>query len=427
MSFEIGTLFEQKPVRLRLYGWTVLLVWTLVLGISLAWNLARQDRILDEVALSSARVAIEKDILYRRWNASHGGVYVPVARGTAPNLYLKSPRANVTTTDGQQLTLVNPAYMIRMVHEMGTPSEVVHGHITSLEPLRAENAPDNWERQALEAISTGASEVYEVQLMDSSPYLRLMQPLRVELGCLECHGEQGYSLGDLRGGISATVSMQNLRLIEVSQARFLTMVHLFLWGIGLLGNHMGIRRLSAQLAERRRLQERVWHQANYDALTGVPNRSLFQDRLGRLVSSASRSAESFPLMFIDLDHFKAINDTLGHDAGDELLRQAAKRLLDCVRESDTVARIGGDEFTVILPGATPEGMVEKVAKKILQRLREPFDLFGNEVVISGSVGVAFFPLDAGSQSELLKQADLALYAAKRAGRGQVHFASDLQG
>ncbi|MBF0613698.1 MAG: EAL domain-containing protein [Magnetococcales bacterium] len=171
----------------------------------------------------------------------------------------------------------------------------------------------------------------------------------------------------------------------------------------------------------KRGEEEMRRQANYDTLTGLPNRSLFLDRLNRELIRAKRSHSRVALMFIDLDRFKWVNDTMGHAAGDELLRQTSKRLLSCVRKSDTVARLGGDEFTVILPDMAHGPYAERVAAEILSQLIKPFVLMGQEAFISGSVGVTVCPDDADDLDSLLKNADTAMYRAKSDGRNAYRF------
>lgn len=172
--------------------------------------------------------------------------------------------------------------------------------------------------------------------------------------------------------------------------------------------------IKEDVTERKRMEERIWRQANYDALTDLPNRRLFFDRLEQVLLRARRDGTEFALMYLDLDRFKPINDTLGHEAGDQLLRQSAQRIRDCLRESDTAARIGGDEFTVLLPGADDAG-AEEVARKLRQRMAEPFRVAGEEVSVGISVGVVRYPRDGESSDLLLKHADAAMYAAKRNG------------
>jgi diguanylate cyclase (GGDEF)-like protein len=168
-----------------------------------------------------------------------------------------------------------------------------------------------------------------------------------------------------------------------------------------------------------RLVDQVRHQAMHDDLTGLPNTRLLEDRVGQEVRAAERDCTRFGLLFLDLDHFKPVNDRLGHQQGDELLVQVANRLRQSVRAGDTVARIGGDEFCVLLRQVTDREAAVLVGSNLVERLREPFVLGRDTVAIAASVGVALFPDDGDSFASLLKLADLAMYRAKAGGRGRV--------
>ena len=173
-----------------------------------------------------------------------------------------------------------------------------------------------------------------------------------------------------------------------------------------------VRKESADLA---------WRHANLDALTGLPNRRLFRDRLEMELARLQRSHHSLALLFIDLDGFKQVNDAYGHDAGDILLMEAARRLQDCVRRTDIVARLGGDEFTVILTELDHPEHVEFVCQKILETLARPFFFNKDMAYVSGSIGVSLYPLDSEKADELLRKADQAMYAAKHSGKNQFHY------
>lgn len=175
------------------------------------------------------------------------------------------------------------------------------------------------------------------------------------------------------------------------------------------------------ITQRKKDEERIRYQANFDALTGLPNRNLFMDRLWQTLAVARREETHVALMFIDLDRFKLINDTLGHAAGDFLLVEAARRLREAVREEDTVARLGGDEFTIILPNIDHETDAAVVAEKVLMSLLQAFDLDGTEAHVSGSVGITLYPRDGDTGEDLLKNADAAMYRAKDRGRNAYHF------
>jgi len=175
------------------------------------------------------------------------------------------------------------------------------------------------------------------------------------------------------------------------------------------------------ISERKRSEAEIYRLAHYDEVTGLPNRVLFQDRLQQDIELAKRGSSSLSLMFIDLDRFKEVNDTLGHDVGDMLLREAASRLKACVRASDTVARLGGDEFTIILANQKSLASVEKLAQEVLGRLAQPFRLADEDIYISASIGITVFPDDAAEAELLLKNADQAMYAAKAHGKNCFHF------
>jgi len=166
----------------------------------------------------------------------------------------------------------------------------------------------------------------------------------------------------------------------------------------------------------KQFNELIWRQANFDTLTGLPNRQMFQDRLGQEIKKTHRTELPLTLLFLDLDYFKEVNDTLGHAKGDMLLKEASIRLTNCARESDTVARFGGDEFTMLLSELHDTDSVDRVIQNILQALSEPFNLDGEIAYVSVSIGVTCYPDDGREAEVLLKNADQAMYAAKTAGR-----------
>lgn len=179
------------------------------------------------------------------------------------------------------------------------------------------------------------------------------------------------------------------------------------------------------ISESKSSEERIRHLAYYDALTGLPNRSLFNDRLQQEIQRAQRSNRLVALLFLDLDRFKEVNDSMGHSIGDQLLKQVASRLQECVRADDSVARMGGDEFTVIL-GDLPSrsraiSAVTSVAEKIRHTLTQPFELIGREVFISTSIGIALCPYDGEEPPLLQRNADTAMYHAKQRGKNNFQF------
>jgi len=178
---------------------------------------------------------------------------------------------------------------------------------------------------------------------------------------------------------------------------------------------------SRDVTDRKVIQQRIQHLAYHDNLTGLPNRGLLQDRLARSVARAERSGRKVAVLFIDLDNFKNINDTLGHDVGDELLRQVSRRLSECVRLEDTIARQGGDEFIVLLDNLEEGRNASVVAQKILNSLRQPLFLGGTEQHVSGSVGIALYPEDGRDAQTLMKNADTAMFHGKSLGKNTYQY------
>jgi diguanylate cyclase (GGDEF)-like protein/PAS domain S-box-containing protein len=499
--------------------------------------------------------------LARDWNARHGGVYVPVSEVTTPNPFLEHSRRDLVTQDGVALTMINPAFMTRQMAEIANQADGVKLHITSLKPIRPANAPDAWEAEALRRFEGGVSEVVEL-IPGPVPVHRYMAPLKVKKACMTCHEKQGYSLGQIRGGISITLPAAHLleiRDTEIVRAGVvhglvllvvLVLLHLLLaqtrshvvtlerltaeqdqmiaertrsllianedlarqvvdrelaaavfrnaaeaiiitdekgiivqvnpafsqitgydsgevlgkpasmlksgrhsqeffagmWqGLKREGRWQGEvwnRRKSGELfvvwlsitqivsaaqpvrlvatltdiTRRKELEDELRHQAYHDPLTDLPNRALFADRLRVAILQAQRHGRSFALCLIDLDYFKAVNDTLGHAAGDDLLVETAHRLGLSVRAVDTIARLGGDEFAAVLTEVGSRAEVEEIASRIVGDLARPFELKAGTANISCSIGIAIFPEHGADLESLQHNADAALYEVKESTR-----------
>jgi diguanylate cyclase (GGDEF)-like protein/PAS domain S-box-containing protein len=191
--------------------------------------------------------------------------------------------------------------------------------------------------------------------------------------------------------------------------------------IGAKGEVTGFASLVHDVTERLNTERTIHYMAHHDALTGLPNRRLMQDRLNQAIMSARRKQRHVAVLFLDLDRFKIVNDTLGHDTGDFILKDVARRLVSCVREGDTVSREGGDEFVMILPDLERPEHARVVADKILKELVRPVEIGGHEIHVTPSIGISHYPNDATDVHQLLKHADNAMYQAKDAGRNTVRF------
>jgi diguanylate cyclase (GGDEF)-like protein/PAS domain S-box-containing protein len=181
--------------------------------------------------------------------------------------------------------------------------------------------------------------------------------------------------------------------------------------------------LQSEIFERMQAEKRIWHIAHHDALTGLPNRALLQDRLSQALIAAERGNNRVAVLFLDLDRFKSVNDSLGHDVGDALLKIVADRLVSVVRDVDTVCRLGGDEFVIILGAVTGPDDAVMIAERVVEVLGQPVDAMGHALRASTSIGIALFPDDATDAQSLMKSADAAMYTAKSRGRNNFQFFS----
>ncbi|MGE5468573.1 MAG: ATP-binding protein [Ignavibacteria bacterium] len=230
---------------------------TLCVGGSAVWNYRQEHGKALDLARQEARDNIAKDLSFRRWATAHGGVYVPVDATTPPNPYLDVPDRDVVTTSGKRLTLMNPAYMVRQLHEQQGQSFGVKAHLTSLKLLNPRNAPDAWEVDALRQFDDGAEEVADIVPIGGAPFMRVMQAIRVEQGCLKCHCVMGYQVGDVRGGLSASVPLAPYTARESEMEQILFISHGSLWLLGLSAVGLFRRRALWRLDERERVEARI--------------------------------------------------------------------------------------------------------------------------------------------------------------------------
>jgi diguanylate cyclase (GGDEF)-like protein len=403
--------------RLKLYILLGAVIWTCIITASLMWNIYKEKIQTTTKADIIARLSFDKDASFRIWGNFHGGVYVPITGETKPNPYLKVPERDVETKGGKLLTLMNPAYIMRQYYELFEKKDGVKGHITSLKPLRPENAPDSWEEESLRAFEQGVKETTKIQKIGDTEYVRLMKPFIVTEGCLKCHSAQGYKEGDIRGGISTSVPMTPLRSLERDHILTLIRIHLFFWLIVIGGIAIFGKQISDKEKRRYEAEKNLAYSAIHDALTGLLNRRSLEEILDRSIAKAKRKAASC-LFYVDLDNFKDVNDTIGHSAGDEALTILTGLIKEALRTEDIVFRVGGDEFAVLL-----EGIGIEEALLAAERLRASVEMhifkFDSRVFpLTLSIGI--IEIDGKlSVGELLSKADAAMYQAKKNGKNRI--------
>ena len=223
-------------VSRRLLFVVIAAIWLGVVGLSLLWNFTHDREVAFRYAEAEASSSYNKDLVYRRWASLQGGVYAPPTAQLPPNPYLDHlPDRDLLTTTGKALTLVNPAYMTRQVHEVERAQYGVRGHITSLRPLNPQNAADPWETEVLKRFEEGLAQKASLEPLDGEPHLRFMKPMLVEASCLKCHAQQGYRLGEIRGGISVSVPFAPYAAVWQEQRRQHLLSHLVIAALGLFG------------------------------------------------------------------------------------------------------------------------------------------------------------------------------------------------
>lgn len=466
----------------RKLGYLISGVLTAIFVLATIWFDNAAHRNLEKFLHQQAHVLYQQIVLTRRWNASYGGVYVRKRPGMETNKYLyevgpghgekSTVVPEITDNKGNVFTLKNPALMTHELSELTASHADIRFHLTSLRTINPANAPDEFEKRSLTQFESGLKETSEFSVQDGKSYYRFMAPLYVERGCLQCHGFQGYKVGDVRGGISLTLPMDSeLELLAAGRNHFILAAGMLLVLVSALiilgsryvvtrplrilqrfASNMGsLQQLPDYLIARRdeigllareltsangalldqrdqasQRTRQLEQDSRTDALTGLYNRRhLFSEGM-RLYERWRHEGTSIAILMIDIDRFKHINDKYGHQMGDDVLTEIARVLLQQCRPYDLVTRYGGDEFMVMLEAASP-GSGVRTAHRIRQSIvGSPFRLGKRELHVTVSIGV-IEGSKLGDFDSSLRKADDALYQAKEAGRNRIvtHVESEL--
>ncbi len=389
-------------------------VFTTLVFIGIFW---RTTVLVNEGAREQATSYIDLIVTARTWNAMHSGVWVKKGPGVATNPYLRELgiEADTSTVSGTQFTLRNPSIMTSEMSKIADTEGKVRFRLTSLKVINPRNAPDSWERSVLRGFDSDRREVAVSAEGADGRAMRVMRPLVVEDECLRCHGGAGYDVGDVRGAISLS-----LPLASIDRSLYLGGIALFgVYVLVMLAGGAVIYWLISRMSARIERSEHALHVlATTDALTELPNRRTVLRRLDEELARAERLSGVIGVIELDIDHFKLVNDTHGHPAGDEVLREVARRITSALREYDIAGRIGGEEFLIVAPSMDAEALAA-----LAERLRactkgNPIAHGVNETVVTTSVG-ATLSRPGDTAEALFARADSALYRAKEAGRNRV--------
>ncbi len=395
------------------------LLWLALNAISLLMQINGVHSTAKNIAFAQGQLFFNHLVTMRHWNAEYGGVYVPVSEQTPPNPYLDVPERDIVTVDGRRLTLINPAYMTRQLAEMEKDRSSIQFSITSLNPKRPENQPDEWEANALQAFERGEPNIMQIAQLHDLPFYRYMAPLKINESCLRCHKD--HQLGDIRGGISVSIPQDKIMPYVDGQLRHVYLLHASIASIGLLmliAFHASERSVNKQL----KFAKSMLRLAFIDSLTGLPNRRYYDQHVQKEWQHAMRHQYPLSIIMLDIDYFKNYNDAEGHTAGDKCLIKLARVLkLYLKRSEDIVCRYGGEEFCVVTSCDAEQSLAlaEKLRAAVENRkLRHPNSPISRYVTLSLGVATAI-PINSNTPGELLDLADKALYRAKKNGRNRV--------
>lgn len=371
----------------RPFCWVITVaVWTQFVAASAVWSLHSINAHTDETVINRGRDLFRLIQYTRRWNASHGGIYVVKSAAAPSNPYLDAANKDVKTLEGLELTMLNPAYMARQISEMAR-EEGFYFHVTSAKPMRPANAPDAWERRALESFERGQEERLDLVRSDNHQVYRYMAPLLVTTSCLKCHAEQGYAVGDIRGGISVNIEADEIVARRNHEMLMIGGTHLTVWMavsvvIFLLMRDMrrqfvsmdddlaAYRRSIDENREALRAANRKIHALQHeDQVTGLLGREQLERRLQEALDKAEANHRSMGLVLIEIDHFQAFNQRNGAIEGDAALRLIADKLREVVaKRRALVGRYLGGTFAIAL-GADDTGALAIFAKDMQDAVR----------------------------------------------------------
>ncbi|NLL17607.1 MAG: diguanylate cyclase [Clostridia bacterium] len=396
-----------------------------ILVITFAYEIAMIRRQTGILAVNTAKAYLATVVGIREWNARNDGVYV-FADKVRSNPYLKDPLRDLETTEGYLLTKLNPAYMTRLLGEVTSESYGIGFRLTSLWPINPDNVPDKWEKEALKSFEQGEHNKWYEAGVIGDKQLRYMEPLFLTEECLACHGDQGYQVNELRGGISVSLPYEPFLSVQRSQMKSVVIRYAIFAIILLVSAGIFTKNTLSDERKKRNYAVQLERLSRIDELTGLLNRRAIMDELDRNIQAAVDGNSPLSIILFDLDSFKQVNDNYGHLVGDLILKHSATVIQRNVRDIDSVGRYGGDEIMVVLPGL-PGNLAEKVKARIEEAMNNsPFYYQDLQLCQRLSGGIGSLPVGQGEEGNLekarqslIQAADDELYKEKQLRKGQL--------
>lgn len=392
----------------------VAVVWTGILFSLYLWAASAERDHLSKVAALRAESVANHTQALRGWIGGHGGVYVEMNAGEEQS-YLPGniPESEIATPSGRKLSLLSSSAVLAKISKEFKRGSGDHVRLISKQPMNPDNMPDEWEEKALEALEGGAKKVEGFVDDGMGSMFRLMYPMELQPRCLRCHDYLVDTLTKLVGGLSVTVDKVPYDRQYDKILHQLSLGYFGIWVVGIAS--LGVFGVFGS-----RLLRRIEYASTHDGLTGLKNRHEIERQLTVECARAERYHRQLSVMMLDIDHFKEVNDTYGHQAGDEALRVVAETVRKMIRKPDIAGRYGGEEFLILVTETSTEG-----ASNLAQRLNAaikatPIALPDNKTLsLTVSIGVASWSPERKLPSALINSADEALYRAKESGRDRV--------
>lgn len=392
--------------------------------LSVFWGFSyRSNALIEGQLLKQGQAFFGEVVITREWAAKHGGVYVRITPDTVVNPYLlKIPglKVIIKDEDGVAYTMKNPALITRELSELAGTKGLLKFKITSLTPLNPINRPDPFEQTALTSFARGSKEYFAFEQEGAKVYFRYMAPLVTLKPCLKCHAQQGYKEGDIRGGISVSIPADAM-LQQIKENRY----YIILIAVCIIGLIYAIIRYVTRvfIGDLNRAEQQLREMASHDFLTNLLNRREAYRQIAEEMGRATRIGKSLAFILFDIDHFKRLNDTYGHNAGDMVLKQLAMKLMSALRDYDIACRYGGEEFLVVSPETDAEQALKLAERLRLTIAAASFSTDSEDLAVTISIGVGLLQ-QADTIEKAIARADAALYQAKASGRNRVCVAEE---